>query len=141
LLPRINADEDLEAREAANQELQGFTESLREVLALDPDQASVDDTFEDIGRKKPNVFRLGDQKIALPSGSDFESLRYRAEAIRADLERQIGVEKLVALQRELETASDEEGVAASFIKDLQPGLICLAQQLIVLDGELEVGFH
>jgi hypothetical protein len=24
---------------------------------------------------------------------------------------------------------------------LQPGLICLAQQLIVLDGELEVGFH
>jgi hypothetical protein len=125
------------ACESANNELQGFADSLLEALDIDEDSALAEDAFEDMETRQPNLFRLNDRELALPTGSDFQSLAYRAEAIRADLERQLGMEKLIELRHELELRGDEGTLAQSIIHDVAPGLVCLAQQLAVLDERLE----
>jgi hypothetical protein len=61
-------------------------------------------------------------------------MSYRAEAIRAFLEREIGLDRLLALREAV--ASDGECVPG-ILKDCEPGVVVLAQQLLVLEETLD----
>jgi hypothetical protein len=135
LLPQVAAG-TREAREAANRELHGFVESLRDALRIDASRSKDTDAFDDPSRKNTGSFRLSDRKLALPPGIDTESVRHRAQAIHTDLEIRIGADNLTLLKRELEVNENGGGPGPSIIDRLHPGLVCLAQQLLVLDGEL-----
>jgi hypothetical protein len=133
LLPKIHDDGD---EEAANEDLRGLAASIREALDIDPEAARHDEVFGD-ARKRPRPFYMNGDKIRLPAGSDRESLIHRAEAIRALLERKMGLEKLAQLSRELESQRDDERVPQSTVDECDPGALCLARHLMVLNETLE----
>jgi hypothetical protein len=121
--------------EPAASEEDGCASSIREALEIDPEKAE-NETFED-PTDEPRPFYVSDTGLNFPVASDRESLVYRAEAIRAHLETAVGVDRLIALMNDLESKGDEERVMASMFGELNPEIICLAQQLLVITEELE----
>jgi hypothetical protein len=75
-------------------------------------------------------FFLTNRVLNLPKVRDSDSLAYRAEAIRAFLEREMGLEKMLGL-RQAVTATD--GGFDTVLADCEAGVVVLAQQLLVLE--------
>jgi hypothetical protein len=76
-------------------------------------------------------FFLPDKVLNFPVVRDSDSHAYRAEAIRAFLEREMGLEKLLALK---EAVADDAGEQAdAILRDCEAGVVVLAQQLLVLE--------
>lgn len=76
-------------------------------------------------------FYLNNKELSFPVVSDGDSLSYRAEAIRAFLERELGIDKLLQIRQRL--VDPERGNFDVDFDDVEPGLIILAQQLVILD--------
>jgi hypothetical protein len=134
-------DATIQAARRADEDLHGLAESLREALGIDAVVASRDDAFED-GRKRPNRFHLNDRKLDFPKAMDDESRAFRTEAMRACLEREIGTEKLLALNQELMGLINQEWLTGTpdvhmptpIMNDLPPGVVCIAAQLMALEA-------
>lgn len=75
-------------------------------------------------------FFLPNKELHFPQIQDKDSISYRAEAIRAFLEREIGLDPMIALIHAL-----EEDDSKHIVKNYEPGIIILVQQLIILDEE------
>jgi hypothetical protein len=101
---------------------------MRDALAMPADLIAANEEFEDAGT--PAQAELG-----LPIVNPGESLAHRAEAIRFHLETRLGVERMMALRRELmgEEASEKE---VELLKEIPRSVVELAQQLLIIDGEL-----
>ncbi|OHT16615.1 CAMK family protein kinase [Tritrichomonas foetus] len=81
------------------------------------------------------TFYFGNQEtVDFPVVKDSDSLAYRAEAIRAFLEQEIGIDKLIGVYRAISEGTDEE--AARMSKDIEYGYIVLIQQLLILDEQI-----
>ena len=74
---------------------------------------------------------MDSRELSFPVVSDGDSLSYRAEAIRAFLERELGIEKLLEIRQRL--VEPEGGTFDVPFDDVEPGLVILAQQLLILD--------
>ncbi|KAK8895083.1 hypothetical protein M9Y10_023525 [Tritrichomonas musculus] len=83
-------------------------------------------------------YYLKNRGVNLPAISDKDSISYRAEAIRAFLEKKIGIEKVIALKKAALNENghgDEEG--DNIFKDLEQGVVALARYLFMLDETFE----
>lgn len=76
-------------------------------------------------------FYLNDKELNFPVVSNGDTLSYRAEAIRAFLERELGIDKLLEIRQRL--VNPEGGSFDYQFDDVDPGLVILAQQLVILD--------
>jgi hypothetical protein len=108
------------SRLARIQELAG---SVKEALALGD---GPENDFEAEG--PPSQIFVNNQEVHFPVVSDSDSLAYRAEAIRAFLERELGEDKLIELREDV-----ENGGEAGAGKEVQPGIVILMHHLLVLD--------
>jgi hypothetical protein len=88
----------------------------------------------DDGGPQSSQFFLQNKVLSFPVVKDTDSMTYRAEAIRAFLEREMGLDRLLALRQAV--ASDGERVD-DVLKDCEPGIVVLAQQLLVLEETLD----
>ena len=78
-------------------------------------------------------FYLRDRVINLPAVHDDDSLSYRAEAIRAFLEKELGLDKLIELKQAVADQDPHSVNLRGILNDVEPGVIVLAQQLLILD--------
>jgi hypothetical protein len=78
------------------------------------------------------LFFLKDRVLKFPVVRDSDSLAYRAEAIRAFLEREMGLDKVLAL-KQIVTEGDAGTEVQEVLRDCEPGLVILAQQMLVLE--------
>ncbi|OHT03030.1 hypothetical protein TRFO_29690 [Tritrichomonas foetus] len=76
-------------------------------------------------------FYLQNKELNFPVVSDGDSISYRAEAIRAFLERELGIDKLLEIRYNL--MNPEQAPFDVSHNDIEPGLLILAQQLVILD--------
>ena len=83
---------------------------------------------------KNQIFYINDKQVNLPVASSKESIQYRIEAMRSYLENQIGVNKLMELNKELINKAKDDSTPTPVISDLPPGLVCLAEQLLIIDS-------
>jgi hypothetical protein len=81
-------------------------------------------------------FFLQNKVLNFPVVRDSDSLSYRAEAIRAFLEREIGLDRLLALKQAVSLEDDALGLDER-LKDCEPGVVVLAQQLLVLEETID----
>jgi hypothetical protein len=81
-------------------------------------------------------FFLQNKVVNFPVVRDGDSLSYRAEAVRAFLEREIGLDKLLALKQAVSSDGESPGLA-DILRDCEPGVIVLAQQLLVLEESID----
>jgi hypothetical protein len=93
-------------------------------------EPEVDMTNDTEAFESPGDHPLGQ----FPAVNGDESVTYRAEAIRAFLEKELGLEQMLALQRDL-TDENEEPHDLSY-HTLDPRMVILAQQLIILDERI-----
>ena len=108
--------------------IQSLADSIREALAFVP--SDEEETFE-----QPNHQLLFKNKeLNFPVVKDDDSISYRAEAIRAFLERELGLTKLLSLRQEL--LDQERNPFALASCGIEPSLIILTQQLLILDEML-----
>ena len=154
----------LEEEEEVEDEEKAATKQLSAILdkakflndALNLDENNLEDDENDSGgtssvsksgeegttKKLPDInnapqFFLQNKVLNLPVVHDDDSLSYRAEAIRAFLEKEIGLDKLIELKQAV-AESDSTSVDVNMIlKDVEPGVIVLAQQLLILDEACE----
>ena len=84
---------------------------------------------------KNQIFYIQDKQLSLPVASDQESKSKRITEMRNYLEKQIGLQKLNDLNNELINKAQDDLTPTPIINDLPPGLVCLAEQLLVLDGQ------
>ena len=124
----------LESVSAARKHLvniQSIADSIREALAFVPsEEPKEDETFEAESHHDGRMF-FKDKQLNFPVVKDEDSVSYRAEAIRAFLEKEIGVTKLLSLRNEL--LDQERNPFAIASCGVEPGLIILTQQLLILD--------
>jgi hypothetical protein len=116
-VPKQNLDRILERAKALNEALD--ISDAKE----GPDEPETEPTC--------GQFFLPDKVLNFPVVRDSDSLAYRAEAIRAFLEREMGLDKLLALKQA--AAGDADGRAEVILRDCEPGVVVLAQQLFVLE--------
>ena len=69
----------------------------------------------------------------LPVVHDSDSLSYRAEAIRAFLEKEIGLDKLIELKQAVGQSDSTSVNVGKILDGVEPGVVVLAQQLLILD--------
>ena len=84
-------------------------------------------------KENENNFISENQEKKFPVVKDSDSISYRAEAIRAFLEKELGIERLIEIRKNLMNPDLEKNPFDLQIKDVEPGLIILAQQLVILD--------
>lgn len=122
------------------QSVQSLADSIRDALLLNEEDCndtsfagisdnrnySVETLNHDTGR-----FYLNGKELQFPVVNDNDSLSYRVEAIRAFLERELGLEKLLQI-REMFISSEKDPDDPIF-DDIEPGLVILTQQLVILD--------
>ncbi|OHT05351.1 hypothetical protein TRFO_05928 [Tritrichomonas foetus] len=138
----IDAPKELHKHAKKMAKLHDLAMSLKEALEL-PEKHNFEDDFEDFdddqqlqkGRQKQQqqVFYIDDKEVVFPIASDKESMQFRIESMRNYLEKQIGLQKLIALNNELINKSKDDATPTPIISDLSPGLVCLAEQLLVID--------
>jgi hypothetical protein len=85
-------------------------------------------------KEMSNAFFLHNRVLNFPAIHDSDSLAYRAEAIRAFLEREMGLDKMLSLKRAVGDQNPESEVLDSFLKDYEAGIVVLARQLLVLEA-------
>ena len=105
---------------------------IREALGLH-EAPSQNDSFED---KKAPVIKRKNKEVPIPEFTGSESLFYRAEAIRAFLEEEIGIDALVQLKDYILAQRDGAYNRDPFPEDCDPQIVILTQQLIILDEAL-----
>jgi hypothetical protein len=97
--------------------------------------ADVMDELERMGPADSSTrqFYLQNKAVKFPVVRDSDLLSYRAETIRAFLEREVGLDKLI----ELRQADLGQTTVEQILKDYDPGVIMLAQQLLVLEETID----
>jgi hypothetical protein len=88
------------------------------------------DAEEPEGDAQCAEFFLPDRVLNFPVVRNTDSLAYRAEAIRAFLEREIGLDRLRTLWQ-------ADGDAEVILRDCEAGVAVLAQQLLVLEETID----
>ena len=88
----------------------------------------------DLDTTKDRTFYCGSQEIDLPIVRDSDSLAYRAEKIRAFLESEIGINKLIKIYRAIAEGTEREAERACAM--VEPGFVILIQQLLILDDKI-----
>jgi NIMA (never in mitosis gene a)-related kinase len=78
-------------------------------------------------------FYLQEKVIDFPVVRESDSLSYRAERIRAFLEKEVGLDKLI----ELRQANLGQTTVEQILRDSEPGVVILAQQLLVLEQTID----
>ena len=78
-------------------------------------------------------FFLQNKVLNLPVVHDSDSLSYRAEAIRAFLEKEIGLDKLIELKQACANSDSTSVNVSKILNGAEPGVVVLAQQLLILD--------
>lgn len=82
------------------------------------------------------TYCIGEKEFDLPEAKDSDSLTYRAETIRALLERELGLDKMIDIYNII---SDDDAPAQTVeraIAGVDAGYVVLLQQLLVLDERL-----
>jgi hypothetical protein len=94
----------------------------------------VDDLDDEFGTPgdKP-VFMINNVEVSFPAVSDSDSLTYRAEAIRACLEKELGLQKLLDLRDEVDDQHHERVPKTDLSKTLPASLVILMWHLVTLD--------
>ena len=105
-------------------------ESVKTALAL---SESDDDATDEFEISEPSKFYFQDRELSFPVVKDSDSLTYRAEAIRAFLEKELGIERLLELTKELELQNAGLDILSQLCQQVHPGVVILLQQLIILD--------
>jgi len=123
--PRLIKPDLLRPKNADHDNLES---TIREALNIQQNEEPVD-----IHDKRPNIIALRNKELHLPVANDLSSMCYRAEAIRVALEKEIGVEKLLALKRELSDDTAERRVTRTVDNEI----LMLMQQLLYLDDTIE----
>lgn len=80
-------------------------------------------------------FIVDDQELNFPEVKDSDSLTYRSEAMRAYLEKKLGLEKMISLCNLMtsDTAKPEE--VEKELANIDSAVVVLLQQLIILDEQ------
>jgi hypothetical protein len=125
MLPEDNP-EDVERQKEMDMILDQ-AKALNEALDNLDNQNPVD---EPESEEASTPFFLPNKVLNFPKVKDSDSLAYRAEAIRAFLEREMGLEKMLALRQ---AVNSPDGVLDSVLADCEAGVVVLAQQLLVLE--------
>ena len=135
-------NEDINKTDEDVERLQHYAYSIREALNLPErngndfeDDDDNDNDFNDNNDQKNQIFYIHDKQVSLPVASDEESKKNRIQTMRGYLEDQIGLDKLNALNQELINKAQDDSIQTPIINNLPPGLVCLAEQLLVMDGQ------
>lgn len=137
-------DEDISKAEKNVERLQRYAFSLKEALNLPEENGNDfydndnDDDFGDYENQNQNknqIFYINDNQLSLPVASDQQSKTNRINTMRDYLEKQIGQQKLSDLKNEIVNKAQNDSTPTPIINDLPPGLVCLAEQLLVLEGQ------
>jgi NIMA (never in mitosis gene a)-related kinase len=91
----------------------------------------LDDEFE-APNTKP-VFVINNAEVSFPVVCDSDSITYRAEAIRAYLEKELGLEKLLDLRDEVDDQHHGRSARAELSKTVPSGYVVLMWHLVTLD--------
>lgn len=135
VLPRpllqINVDE---AKSHVSQ-IHSLVSSIKSVLKMPNDAEDTDNTFE-IPCQKPISHDLINKEVRFPIVSDNDSLMYRAEAMRAFLERELGIDEFITLRHEIESENNGKEVISKY-PNVLPGIVVILQQLLILEHLIE----
>jgi hypothetical protein len=132
LLDKQILDRDAEASRVDHEEWKRVAMSVKEALEM---TEAENDCFGD-EESEASLF-VNERKVSFPVVSNEESLMYRIESIRAFLEKEIGVEKLLALHDALVSKGEDDKVTGSVIDQVDPGIVLIAQQMLILDGDMD----
>ncbi|KAH0786408.1 CAMK family protein kinase [Histomonas meleagridis] len=127
-----NEDTEENDNETELQNILDQAKTIHEALDIKEDETEKQKQNET--KEHTPVFHLQNKDIKLPIAKDTDSISFRAEAIRAFLEKEIGISKLI---RMIQAMKDNTSSADEIIKNLEPGLVVLAQQLLVLEECIE----
>lgn len=95
------------------------------------------ETHESTDENEPATpFFVGGQELTFPEVKDSDSLMYRSESIRAYLEKQLGLDKLLTICNLMSSEKAKPEEVEKELSDVEPGLVVLLQQLIVLDEKM-----
>jgi hypothetical protein len=136
VLDQLQANGAVDLTEESSEDAEGRKE-IDDIL----DQAkALNEALDNLENREPVVepenedpltpFFLQNRVVNFPKVRDSDSFAYRAEAIRAFLEREMGLEKMLALRGAL--ISPEEG-RNEVLAESEAGVVVLAQQLLVLE--------
>lgn len=106
---------------------------MKEALDLKPNSTD-DDSFSE--PKQPSLIKRKDTVTEIPSFQGNESLFYRAEAIRAFLEREIGIDGLIDLKELILEENEGPYINNPIPAKYDPQIIVLTRQLLILDDIL-----
>jgi hypothetical protein len=79
------------------------------------------------------MFFVGQKEVSFPAVKNNDSLMYRAEALRAFLEEELGMRKFTAIYRFITDGDDGVKAVERITRGVEPGLVVLVQQLLILD--------
>ena len=96
-------------------------------------ECEIDDTEDAFEAAPQPSFFLRDRTINFPTVKDTDSPTYRAEAIRAFLEKELGLDRLMEFMHDLELQNSGLSALSRICQELDPGIVILMQQLIILD--------
>ena len=96
-------------------------------------ECEIDDTEDAFEAAPQPSFFLRDRTINFPIVKDTDSPTYRAEAIRAFLEKELGLDRLMEFMHDLELQNSGLSALSRICQELDPGIVILMQQLIILD--------
>lgn len=116
-------------------QIHSLVSSIKSVLKMPNDTEDTENTFE-IPTEKPISHDLINKEVRFPIVSDNDSLMYRAEAMRAFLERELGIEEFITLRHELESENNGNEVISKY-PNVLPGLVVILQQLLILEHLIE----
>ena len=109
--------------------------AIREALNIH-ESPSIDDSFEE---EKPTLsIKRKNKDVPIPQFRDDESLFYRAEAIRAFLEDEIGIDGLIKLKDYILAQKDGAYNHKPFPDGCDPQIVILAQQLLIIEDVLAI---
>lgn len=112
-------------------QIQSLVASITHVLKMPNDADGKDESFE-IPTHRSISHDLINQEVKFPVVKDSDSLMYRAEAMRAFLERELGLEEFITLRHEIESENNGNEVISKY-PNVLPGFIVILQQLLVLE--------
>jgi hypothetical protein len=90
-----------------------------------------DDVFESPNERP--VFVINNVEVTFPVVSDSDSITYRAEAIRAYLEKELGLQKLLDLRDEVDDQHHGRAAKTELSKTVASGYVVLMWHLVTLD--------
>ena len=117
-------------------DLEDRVKVIEETLNMRDDEYIDDEVFESGTNEGPgDSFNLGDIALNIPIGKNSDPIAYRAEAIRAFLEKELGYNKVLDIKKKMSNADDEVNIR-EFFGDTDPNLLLLAHHLLILDDNI-----